>query len=269
MSIRSLETTHALDALKKSQSLLIMGEEGSGKSVIGSAVADQLRGDDWHVAVADYGGSTKRTLTEIADQLGVMIEDENGKPLTADILRAEIKEELKRKNSTLICDNAHRYPASLRFWIEDLMMIVPVLLLATRPPRRDIFLKVPRLALQPLSSIEVRSIMLDEASALGLQVQVTELAALEERCGGNPYLAKRVIRESVLEVKQAEGDRVDYIDGTPFLVAALSMVGVVRLMGLGLGDKSLYIMGGLATIFAIIARTLLMRSDMKANRTRF
>ncbi|MBD1877226.1 hypothetical protein H6F75_27465 [Nodosilinea sp. FACHB-131] len=42
-------------------------------------------------------------------------------------------------------------------------------------------------------------------------------------------------------------DHRQYIDGTPFLIAGLSAVGIVRLISIDLGDKALYIVGGVAT----------------------
>jgi len=60
---------------------------------------------------------------------------------------------------------------------------------------------------------------------------------------------------------------LDYIDGTPFLVAAISLVGIVRFIGMGLGSQSLYIIGSIATISAISLRVILMRANYR-NKTR-
>jgi hypothetical protein len=139
-----------------------------------------------------------------------------------------------------------------------------MLLLATKPPRKDLFLKMPRTTLQPLQVEEVRSLMLAEAKVLGVTADNAKLAELQERSGGNPYLAKRVMREEVLGIGEGlEGDHVEYIDGTPFLIAAISLVAIVRFVGLGLGDKSLYIIGGIATVLAITLRVGLMRANSR------
>ena len=110
--------------------------------------------------------------------------------------------------------------------------------------------------------------MLEEAEEIGLKLPASKIAELEQRCGGNPFLARRVVRELSLDLgTDDEGDRVDYIDGTPFLIAGLSMLGIVRLIGLGLGDRSLYIIGGIATVTAISIRLVLMRANMR-NKSR-
>jgi hypothetical protein len=209
---------------------------------------------------------------EIAEQLGCKTEDNSGKkprPYTADELRDEIGQALNIKNTLLICDDAHRYPVSMRYWLQDCIGDLALLLmLAVKPPKRDLFLKMPRIYLQAMESSLIREIMLEEADEIGLKLPASELALLEQRCGGNPFLARRVVREQSLNLgSDQEGDRVDYIDGTPFLIATLSMVGVVRLIGLGLGNRSLYIIGGIFTISAITLRILVTRANSR-NKTR-
>jgi len=198
--------------------------------------------------------------------------DDSGKkprPYTADELREEIGQALTQNHTLLICDNAHRYPNSFRYWLQDCLSDRALLLvLAVQPPRKDLFLKMPRIAIQSMASQEIRAIMLEEAEEIGLKLPASKIAELEQRCGGNPFLARRVVRELSLDLgTDDEGDRVDYIDGTPFLIAGLSMLGIVRLIGLGLGDRSLYIIGGIATVTAISIRLVLMRANMR-NKSR-
>jgi len=271
-NFRIAEINQAIASLETNQSLLIIGEEGSGKSAIADAVRSTFKKRGWKVAIAEYTGSAKNTLLEIADQLGCDTADHSGnkpRPYTADELREEIGQALVQSHTLLICDNAHRYPISMRYWLQDCLGDQALLLiLAVNPPRRDLFLKMPRIYIKPLQSSEIREIMLEEADEIGLKLPASELALLEQRCGGNPFLARRVVREQSLNLAQdQEGDRIDYIDGTPFLIAALSLVGVVRLIGLGLGDKSLYIIGGIFTISAITLRILVTRANSR-NKTR-
>ena len=207
-------------------------------------------------------------MLEICDQLGCDIEDNSGnkpRPYTADQLREEIAQELEIANTLLICDNAHRYPVSLRYWLQDCLGSKALLLmLATKPPVGGIFFKMPRISIQPMMSQEIREIMLEEAGEINLKLPASTIADLEQRCGGNPFLARRVVREQSLNLGADEqGDRIDYVDGTPFLIAGLSLIGIVRFIGMGLGDKSLYIIGGIATISAISLRVVLMRANYR------
>ena len=271
-NFREAEINQAIASLETNQSLLIIGEEGSGKTAIAESVRTAFKSRGWNVAIAEFSGSAKSTLLEICDQLGCDTEDNSGnkpRPFTADQLREEIAQELKRSHVMLICDNAHRYPVSLRYWLQDCVGSKALLLmLATKPPVGGIFFKMPRIYIRALESLQIREIMLEEAGEINLKLPASTIADLEQRCGGNPFLARRVVREHSLNLGADEqGDRVDYVDGTPFLIAGISLISIVRFIGLGLGDKSLYIIGGIATVSAITLRVLLMRANYR-NKSR-
>ncbi|AFY74802.1 small G protein, GTPase SAR1 [Synechococcus sp. PCC 7502] len=273
IDLRHEDTQRAVSALVEGQSILVLGDDGGGKTTLAENVANQLRSRGYTVAIADYGGSAKKTFTVIAEELGVDTVRVNsvGKdiPLTADQLRDAIaKVLLTEPRPILICDNAHRYPSSLRYWLEEICADGGVIfLLATRPPRRDIFLKMPRTELKSIQTDRLRSLMIAEAQELGVNVDNSKLAELQERSGGNPYLAKRAVREEVLGLGDGEaGDHTEYVDGTPFLIAAVSLVAILRFIGLGLGDKSLYIIGGIFTVLAITLRVFFMQINKKSTK---
>lgn len=271
-NFRQAEINQAIASLETNQSLLIIGEEGSGKTAIAESVRTAFKSRGWNVAIADFSGSAKTTLLEICDQLGCDTEDTSGKkpvPYTADRLREEIAQELAIADTLLICDNAHRYPVSLRYWLQDCLGDRALLLmLATKPPVGGIFFKMPRIVIRAMASQEIREIMLEEAAEINLKLPASTIADLEQRCGGNPFLARRVVREHSLNLGADEqGDRIDYIDGTPFLIAGLSAVSVVRLIGLGLGDRSLYVIGGMLGLSAIVLRIIANRLNYR-NKTR-
>jgi hypothetical protein len=46
----------------------------------------------------------------------------------------------------------------------------PILLLANYPPARDIFLKLPRIELEPMKDSATRAIMLEAAAELNLEL---------------------------------------------------------------------------------------------------
>jgi len=274
-NFRAAEINQAIASLEAKQSFLMIGEEGSGKTAIAESVRTAFKSRGWNVAIADYASGAKDTLLEIADQFGCQTADNSGKnpkPFTATQLREEITQKLEESDTLLICDNAHRYPQSLRYWLQDCLGSkgdrVLLLLIATKPPVGGIFFKMPRIPIPPMESLQIREIMLEEADEINLKLPASVIADLEQRCGGNPFLARRVVREQSLNLGADEqGDRVDYVDGTPFLIAGLSLVGIVRFVGMGLGDKSLYIIGGIATISAISLRVVLMRANYR-NKSR-
>jgi hypothetical protein len=273
MDLRHEDTQRAIAALTEKQSILVLGDDGGGKTTLANNVASELRSRGYIIAIADYGGSAKKTFEVIAEQLAVDTFRVNGAgkdiPLTADQLREAIALVLLAEDRPiLICDNAHRYPSSIRYWLEDICAAGGVVfLLATRAARRDIFLKMPRTELKSLQTDQVRSLMIAEAKELGVTLDNSKLAELQERSGGNPFLAKRAVREEVLDLGEGEaGDHTEYIDGTPFLVGAVSLVAILRFVGLGLGDKSLYIIGGIFTVLAITLRVFFMQINKKSTR---
>lgn len=269
VEFREEDISQVIGSLLKEQSLLVLGEAGSGKSLLGLEIAKRL-GSEYKVATASYSGSAKQTLIAIAEALGVPIEtsDERPKPLTADQLRVEIRDDMNCGRRLLIADDAHRWPASLRYWMEELLRGKGLLLLlADRPPARDVFLKLPRMELEPLSTDQIRTIMYAEATAQGMAINPAKFADLQQRVGGNPALAKRVVHEELLGIgEEMSTDHRQYIDGTPFLIASLSAIGIVRFIGIGLGDKALYIVGGVATLLALTLRTLFYTINRKSTR---
>jgi len=235
VEFREEDMAQMVSSLLKGQSLLVLGESGSGKSVLGIELAKRL-GSDYRIAIASYSGSAKQTLITIAEALGVPTEtsDERPKPLTADQLRVEIAKDMDCGKRLLIADDAHRWPASLRYWMEELLrgkglLLLLLLLLADRPPAKDVFLKLPRIELEPLTPDQIRTIMYAEATAQGMAINPAKFADLQQRVGGNPALAKRVVHEEMLGIgEEMSTDHRQYIDGTPFLLASLSAVGIVR-----------------------------------------
>ncbi len=269
-NFRRLEIDRAIASLETNQSLLYVGDEGCGKSAIAQDVHTAFSSRSWRVGIIDGTGTAKSILLELADQFGCDITDPStGKALNADRLRDMLGVVLNEPQTLLICDDAHRYSIAMRLWLKkNLGDRALLLVLATKPPRSDLFLKMPRISIQNLESSEIRQIMLEEAAEIGVRLSADRIAELEQRCGGNPSLAQRTVQELSIGVgADEEGDRFDYIDGTPFLIAALSIIGIVRFIGMGLGDKSLYIIGGIATIGAITLRIVLMKTNMR-NKTR-
>jgi hypothetical protein len=250
-------------AIDAKQSLLVVGKIGEGKSHIAQKVEAELSARGWVVWLGKYEGQAKSLMESIAARFDVpttieINDDGKTKPMTAIQLKKELADNIARPNWVLIFDDADRLPASFRYWLEDLHKLNVRLLLISAPPQpKDIFLKLVRIQLEPFEKNSLRTIMTDEATAQGIQLTTAQLADFEGRVGGNPALAKRIVAEERLGlVGDREGDRPDYIDGTPFVIALLASVSIVRFVGLGLGDRSLYIIGGMAMVCGLVVKTL-------------
>ncbi len=135
---RKREFRRIVAALQADSSLLVVGEAGIGKSFLARAVADSLESMNFQVATTKPG-TVKQVLLSIALQLGVDTESIEGKTLSSLGLMKEIADWLKENTAFLICDNAHRFPVSLRCWLDQLHSLgQPMLLLATFPPGSDL-----------------------------------------------------------------------------------------------------------------------------------
>ena len=262
---RRKEFRRTVAALQANSSLLIVGETGCGKSFLAKAVAEELEIQDFQVATTKPG-SVKQILLDLAFQLGVDTESLEGKALSTMGLMKAIADWLFTNTAFLICDDAHTFPVSLRCWLDQLNNKgVPMLLLATFPPARDIFLKLPRIELEPLSDRSIRSIMMEAAYELDLELTPAQLASLQQRTGGNPMLAKRVVREEYLGL-EGNADHTQYIDGTPFLIATLMVFMILRFLGKGFNNTSLYLLGGIITVAIGIVRIMLYSLPKKSGR---
>ncbi len=263
---RAREFRRIVAALQANSSLLVVGEAGCGKTFLSQAITAELTEMNFQVAVTKPG-TVKQILSDIAVQLGVDTEDLEGKTLSTMGLMKEIADWLLVNTAFLICDNAHRFPVSLRCWLDQLhTQGQPILLLATYPPARDIFLKLPRIELEPMADKATRAIMLEAAAELNLELTPAQLASLQQRVGGNPMLAKRVVREEYLGLDGQALDHTQWIDGTPFLIAALMCFVIIRFIGLGFNSTSLYLLGGIITVAIGVIRILLYSLPRKSGR---
>lgn len=259
---RQVEIDLVCGAIDAKQSLLVIGKSGEGKSHLAGKVDAEMSARGWVVWHGRYEGQAKSLLESIAEKFDcpttIEVSENKTRPMTAIQLKAELAKNLTRENWLLIFDDADRLPVSFRYWLEELHRLNVRLLLVSAPPMpKDIFLKLVRIQLRPLEKNFLRDIMTQEAQAQGITLTTAELADFESRVGSNPALAKRIVSEQRLGLVSDEvGDRPDYIDGTPFLIALIASISIVRFVGLGLGDRSLYIIGGIAMVCGIVLKTL-------------
>ncbi|MEM9484122.1 MAG: hypothetical protein AAGA83_10575 [Cyanobacteria bacterium P01_F01_bin.116] len=95
----------------------------------------------------------------------------------------------------------------------------------------------------------IRETMQAKANRLGLSLSRSRLAELQPLAGRNPMLAKKVVRNEKLGLNQAaKPQHTQYVVIMPILIAMLMAFGVVRFIGMGTRNKSLYIFGGVALI---------------------
>ncbi|KAM3093212.1 AAA family ATPase [Phormidesmis sp. 146-12] len=263
---RTAEAERVAEGLRSGQSLLLLGEPGAGKTGVGLMVMDQLKAN-YTVGMVRYSSTAIELLRELCEQVGVGTTTASDKNLTAAQLRAELLKELTKPQRLLIADDAHKWPAALKDWLQQLWRRGGLLLvLAWEPPAKDIFTKLPVMQLEAISDSQIRELMQEEAKKQGITLSVAELATLQGKAGNNPAIAQRVIKEAALGLTETKSaGHYQYIDGTPFLIVSIMMLGSIRLIGLGLGDKSLYVMGGILTIGGLALRSVLYIANRGAS----
>lgn len=265
---RQAELNRTTASLLANGAILITGEGGSGKSVLASAVVEKLQDDGFMVAFIEPA-TPKQMLLEIAHQFEIPTEDLEGKSLTADKLKRAIAQFLEENTAFLIVDDAHSCDAKFRMWLKQLRRNgVPMLLLATDPPRSDIFINIPRIELKPLPEHAIREIMIQAAAEREIQLKPSDLAKLQERAGGNPMLAIRAVDEEYLGLEIEGADHRRYFDITPLILLAGIAFVIMRFIGLGTSDQALYIFGGIAAAIFLGLSRLLYNLPRESQRIR-
>ncbi|MEM6398784.1 MAG: hypothetical protein AAF757_00920 [Cyanobacteria bacterium P01_D01_bin.116] len=231
-----------------------MGETGLTDG-LPQQVWDYLSGE-MDVAIATYKGSGKKFFVLIAEQLNIPTETDEGKVMSMDALKDEIADNVN-ESTLLIFPEAKRLTTGIRYWLEDLMSDgVKVCCFAVTNPNRCIFLKMIEIGVELPSDKAIRETMKAEAQRLGLELKESRLAALQPLAGRNPLLAKKTIQREALGMNPDKVEHGQYLDISPLIGAFLCMLGVLRFIGRGTGNKSLFIIGGIAIMLAMSLRYL-------------
>ena len=212
--------------------------------------------DEYQTAIATYKGSIKKFFIAIAMQLDCPTENDRGKAMTADALKEEILVNCG-EDTLLIFPEAKRLTTSIRYWLEDLMSAgVKIVCFAVANPGRDIFLEMLEVELELPSDAHIRLVMAAEAQRLGLDINKSRLAELQPLAGRNPMLARKIIKNEALGLKQEKPEHTQYVVIMPIIIAALMAFGIVRFVGMGTGNKGLYITGGVCLVTGMALKQL-------------
>ncbi|MEA5464887.1 hypothetical protein [Leptothoe sp. PORK10 BA2] len=245
--------------------MLVVAETG----MLGSfpqLVAERFQ-DDCAVATAIYKGSAKQFFVQLAEQLDIPTTapryDRNGevtgeKSITVDQLKEEILGNV-RDGTLVLLPEANRLTKGLRYWFEDLMTSGRVRLccFGSVNPGKDIFLKMLSVELELPSDAYIRLVMAAEAQRQGLTLTKNRLAELQPLAGRNPMLARKVVASERAGLnKQAKPEHTQYVVVMPIVIAALMAFGIVRFVGLGTSNQSLYIFGGTALVAGMTMKQL-------------
>ncbi len=253
------EYQQVIAAIGAGQSVLVIGEAGSGVKPLAQALHRDCA-SDYQAAIATYKGSAKQFLVTVAEQWEIPTETEmddegRSKPLTVDQLKEEILGNVSAA-MLLILPESQRLPASIKYWLEDLMEQGGRLVaFAPMNPGKGFYLELLEVELALPSDRAIREEMAREAQQQGLTLSQARLAQLQPLAGRNPLLARKVIRREKLGIQQ-QTEHTQYLVIMPILIAALFAFAVVRFVGMGTGNKGLYITGGVCLVAAMALKQL-------------
>jgi hypothetical protein len=261
------EKARILAALKANGSILLCGDEGSGKTILMDSVREDLAADGYVLAAILAPATQRQMLISICEQLEIDTIDLEGKALTVEKLRWAVNDYIRSNPATfLIFDDAHQLDPKFRTWLKNIQRQGGSLLLAaTKPPRTDIFLNTPALILRPLPDYFIRDLMTAAATVRGLDLSQSQLADLQQRAGGNPALAIRSIDEEYLGLDVEGGDRGDYFDVTPLLILLGTGFVMLRFFAVGTDNRLLYVIAGMCGAL-LIGVTYMLRSLPKDSK---
>ncbi|MDJ0636770.1 MAG: hypothetical protein QNJ34_26560 [Xenococcaceae cyanobacterium MO_188.B29] len=244
-----------IDAVRAGNSVIVLGEAGTGKGEFAVALHEEMS-NEFQSAIATYKGSIKKFFIAIAMQLGCPTENDEGKPMTVDALKEEILVN-SNENTLLIFPEAKRLTTSIRYWLEDMISAgARVVCFAVANPGKDIFLDMLEIELELPSDRHIREVMEAEAQRVGLQISKSRLAELQPLAGRNPMLARKIIKNEKLGIKQDKPEHTQYVVIMPIIIAALMAFGIVRFVGMGTGNKGLYITGGVCLVAGMALKQL-------------
>jgi hypothetical protein len=233
------------ETVRAGNSVLVLGEAGTGTGDFAQNLYSEMS-EEFQCAIATYKGSLKKFFTAIAFQLDIPTTEtqynKNGDPtgekdLTVDALKEEILENCG-EDTLLILPEAKRLTTSIRYWLEDMISTgVRVVCFAVANPGRDIFLEMLEIELELPSDRHIREVMEAEAQRQGLNLSKSRLAELQPLAGRNPMLARKIIRNEALGLKQDKPEHTQYVVIMPVIIAMLFSFAVVRFIGMGTGSN--------------------------------
>ena len=134
---------------------------------------------------------------------------------------------------------------------------VRVVCFAAHNPARDIFLEMLEIDLQLPSDRTIRAVMAAEAERQGMSLSKSRLAELQPLAGRNPMLARKVVRNERLGLnRESKPEHTQYLVIMPSVLACLMTFSIVRFLGMGTQNKSLYIFGGTALVVSMAMKQL-------------
>lgn len=278
--------------IKKGKHVILTGPVGIGKSAVLRAALEQVKDKvGWLITLHDH--QAKGQFVDMARQmlaLGLLAAEELDLPAKfhgvpgPQIEWREVKSQVNRasmrdltqaiipalaraehKPVIAVDDLTALTPTQMAFWLAIFDHAQIIGCASEKKARiRKLWWKMKEIELKPLPADTVREVVKRCIAARGILIESPELyiSHVVKQSGGVPQAIADMLDESgkeriidkrkVREMRHEAG--VFYVDFTPLIMILGALIISMRYVGMGTGDKTLYIMGGLGTALFLTFR---------------
>lgn len=243
---------------KTKPGLYVIGSKGIGKS----AILQWLFEHHGKGAFISCRTPKKEILKEIVASIGVETEK------SLDRLQVPELEKivLQARAGILFIDNAEELKPALRSFLEPMRDRKWVFVLAcsnVKAGYEKLYWGLKRVELDPLKWDDSLRIAKNIIQKEGLKADPMVVARLSR---GYPARIVLLARGEAVPLSADERRKEDEINIAPVLLICVSLGVAVRVVGLGTGMQDLYILGGLATAFGLLARFVMVEARRDGKR---
>jgi energy-coupling factor transporter ATP-binding protein EcfA2 len=285
--------------IKKGRHVILTGPTGVGKSAVLRAAIDSL-GSKASVVIRVHDNQAKGQFVEIAKQmleLDIVDPESLGLPekfhgiLGSQLDWMEVRNQVSRmsirdithsiipalanaldKPIIAVDDLTTLTPTQMAFWLA-IFGHAQVVGCATEKKERvkKLWWKMTEIKVKPLCNDAVREIVNKYITAKGILIESRELYInhVIKQAGGIPQAIhdmlddsskeKRIDKNKVRAMRHDAG--ISYIDFSPVMVLIGAGIMAMRFVGMGTGDKQLYILGGVGAIFFMTIRFFVFKGS--------
>ncbi len=283
--------------IRKGKHVILTGPVGIGKSAV-LKVALERAGDSIELLIKLHDYQAKGQFVEMAKQmlaLGLVSAKELELPVKFHELPAtqidwrEVKSQVNRmsmrdltqaiipalaraENKPVIAvdDLTSLTPTQMAFWLAIFDHAQVIGCASEKKARvRKLWWKMKEIAVKPLPQVVIREIVKKYIAAKGVLIESPDLyiSHVVKQSGGVPQAIYDMLDESgkeriidkrkVREMRHEAG--VFYLDFTPMVMILGALIVSMRYVGMGTGDKTLYIMGGRGEVLFLTLRFFIFK----------
>lgn len=278
--------------IRKGKHVILTGPVGIGKSAVLRAALDRV-GDKIKLLIKLYDHQAKGQFVEMARQmlfLGLISAEELELPAKfhgvpgPQIDWREVKSQVNRtsmrdltqaiipalaradsKPVIAVDDLTTLTPTQMAFWLAIFDHAQVIGCASEKKARiRKLWWKMKEITVKPLPPDVIRQVVKGYIQAKGILIESPDLyiSHVAKQSGGVPQAIYDMLDESgkerIIDKRKVREMRHDagvfYLDFTPMVMILGAVIVSMRYVGMGTGDKTLYIMGGLGTALFLTLR---------------